>query len=58
MLNILHDLKNRQNDVKDRFLLDVIEGLLGIFNNKLRYRVNLEHRGIFGSNSIAFVKQK
>jgi len=36
MLNILHDLKNRQNDVKDRFLLDVIEGLLGIINNKLR----------------------
>ena len=32
------DLKNRQNDVKDRFLLDVIEGLLGIINNKLRYR--------------------
>lgn len=36
MLNILHDLKNRQNHVKDRFLLDVIEGLLGIINNKLR----------------------
>ncbi|MEN9964962.1 MAG: hypothetical protein RL582_2057 [Bacteroidota bacterium] len=36
MLNILYDLKNRQNDVKDRFLLDVIEGLLGIINNKLR----------------------
>jgi hypothetical protein len=35
-LNILYDLKNRQNDVKDRFLLDVIEGLLGIINNKLR----------------------
>jgi hypothetical protein len=36
MLNILYELINRQNDVKDRFLLDVIEGLLAIINKKLR----------------------